>query len=68
MASLTDLDARTEQFLDTIRARRTTYALKNTSPIPDARIEDIIKHTILHTPTAFNTQSTRVIVLLKKGP
>lgn len=26
----------------------------------------MVKHTLLHTPSAFNSQSTRIVVLLKK--
>jgi uncharacterized protein len=61
-----DLDKKTQEFLDTIKARRTYYSLTNTSPIPDSRIEDIVRHTILHTPSAFNTQSGRAVILLKQ--
>lgn len=50
--------------LSAARARRTYYALQNKSPISDARINEIVKETILHTPSAFNSQSTRIVVLI----
>jgi predicted oxidoreductase (fatty acid repression mutant protein) len=53
-------------FLDAIRARRSIYALNNTSPISDEQIESIVKEAILHTPSTFNTQSTRLVLLLHK--
>jgi predicted oxidoreductase (fatty acid repression mutant protein) len=53
-------------FLDAIRCRRSTYALSNISPIPDVQIESIVKEAILHTPSTFNTQSTRLVLLLHK--
>jgi len=56
----------TDALLATTKARRTMYKLSNESTIPDSRIEEIVKHAILHVPSAFNTQATRIIVLLKK--
>lgn len=53
------------QFLEVIKQRRTYYDLKKESPIPDSRIQEIIKETILHVPSSFNVQSTRVVLLLK---
>ena len=45
--------------------RRTYYQLKNSSPVSDARIQEIIKHAILHVPSSFNSQSTRIVFLAK---
>ncbi|KAL9618687.1 MAG: hypothetical protein Q9160_006654 [Pyrenula sp. 1 TL-2023] len=45
--------------------RRTHYAITNTSPIPDSRIRSIVETTILNVPSAFNTQSTRILILFK---
>ena len=52
-------------FLDAIKSRRTFYALTNKSPIPDSRIQEIVNQAVLHVPSAFNSQSTRVLILLK---
>ncbi|KAI9673029.1 MAG: hypothetical protein M1817_003193 [Caeruleum heppii] len=49
-----------------IKQRRTYYNLSNSSPIPDSRIAEIIQHTLLHAPSSFNAQSTRIVLLLKK--
>lgn len=54
------------QFLETIKARRTYYALKKESTIPDAKIQEIIKEVVLHVPSSFNSQTTRVILLVKE--
>ncbi len=51
-------------FLEATLMRRSTIDLKKSSTISDARIEEIVKHSILHTPTAFHVQSTRAVVLL----
>lgn len=53
------------QFLEVIKQRRTYYDLTKESPISDARIQEIIKETVLHVPSSFNAQSTRVVLLLK---
>ena len=53
-------------FLQDVEARRTFYAIANESTIADSRIEEIVKHAVLHVPSAFNTQSARAVVLLGK--
>lgn len=51
-------------FLEATVIRRSTVDLKKASPIPDARIIELVKHTILHTPSPFHVQSARAVVLL----
>ncbi len=51
-------------FKETIKHRRTYYAISNTSPISDNEIQEIIEHAVLHVPSSFNSQSTRVVLLL----
>lgn len=53
-----------EPFLDTMASRRTIYTLNKSSPIPLSRIEEIIRHAILHVPSSFNSQSTRIMLLV----
>ena len=53
-------------FLDAVKARRTFYQISNESTISDDRIEEIVKHAVLHVPSSFNSQSSRLVVLLKK--
>lgn len=53
----------TSTFLDVIAKRRTYYALGAESPISDARIQEIIRDVLLRVPSAFNSQSTRVVLL-----
>ncbi|KAH9833494.1 Nitroreductase-like protein [Rhodofomes roseus] len=52
-------------FLEAIKKRRTYYALSNKSTVSDARIEEIVKEIVLHVPSSFNSQSSRVVVLFK---
>lgn len=43
--------------------RRSIYALNKNLPLPAAEVAGIVKHAVLHTPSSFNSQSTRVVVL-----
>ena len=43
--------------------RRSYYAIGKSKNTTDEEIIDIIKHALLHTPTAFNSQTGRVLVL-----
>ncbi len=49
-----------------LRGRRTIYALAKASPVSDERIREIIAEAVKHTPSAFNSQSTRIVLLLGK--
>jgi predicted oxidoreductase (fatty acid repression mutant protein) len=53
-----------QPFLDIMAARRTIYALNKDVPIPQSRIEEIIRHAILHVPSSFNSQSTGIMLLV----
>lgn len=52
--------------MDAVHERRTYYALSNESTISDSRIQEIVTTAIKDTPSAFNSQSTRLIVCLKE--
>lgn len=54
----------THQILQqTARIRRSVYALDKTLPLPAEEVAAIVEHTVLHTPSSFNSQSTRIVVL-----
>jgi uncharacterized protein len=53
-----------DQFFEALKLRRSYYPLSNESTIPDARIQEIINQAVLHVPSSFNTQTTRVVLLL----
>jgi hypothetical protein len=53
-----------ESLISLAKQRRTIYKLGKTSPVPDSKIEDLVNAAILHVPSSFNTQSTRLVVLL----
>ena len=50
--------------LDAVAARRTCYDLDGDIPIPEKRIEQRIDQLLLTVPSAFNGQSTRIVLLL----
>ena len=54
-----------DPFFDAIIARRSIYAINDSSPIPDSRIEEIVTKAIKHVPSTFNVQSARAVILLK---
>ena len=47
-----------------LQLRRSYYALTNRSMIADEEIEDIVKIAVKYVPSAFNSQSTRIVLLL----
>lgn len=47
----------------TAETRRSVYALNKDLPVSKVQVAQIIEHAIKHTPSAFNSQSTRLVVL-----
>lgn len=50
-------------FTDLMKKRRTIYHLGNQLPISEDRVTEIIKEAVKESPTAFNSQTSRVVVL-----
>lgn len=50
-------------FLKAIKERRTYYGLSKGTVITNERIQEIVNEAVKHTPSAFNSQSARVVVL-----
>lgn len=55
-----------KNFFEAVADRRSFYGINKETVISDERIKEVIEHAIKHTPSAFNSQSTRVILLLDK--
>lgn len=55
-----------KNFYDAVKERRSIYAISKESPISDEKIQEITEHAVKHTPSAFNSQSARVVLLLGK--
>lgn len=56
----------TATLFELVKERRSLYGLKAESPIPDDTIERIVQDAVLHVPSSFNTQTSRVVLLLKE--
>lgn len=50
--------------LSAMKNRRSIYGISKEAVTSDERIQEIVEEVVLHTPSAFNSQSARVIVLL----
>ena len=57
--------ASSTSFLEAVANRRSIYALNKTSPISDDRIEEIVSQLVKDVPSSFNSQSARLVLLLK---
>ena len=44
-------------------SRRSIYVLDKELPISQQEVAQIVEHAVKHTPSAFNSQSTRIVVL-----
>lgn len=51
---------------DAMAGRRSFYAIGKDPVLPDEQIQEIIAHAVKNVPSAFNSQSARVLVLLGK--
>lgn len=58
--------ADSKSFLNATESRRSYYQMTNESTISDARIKELVTHTIKHVPSSFNSQTTRMVVVLKE--
>lgn len=54
------------EFLDAVKKRRSIYAISKEEILSDEKLEALIGEAVLHTPSSFNSQSARVILLLNE--
>jgi uncharacterized protein len=57
-------EKRVSDFYTAVEGRRSVYAISKEQVVSDERIQEIINHAVKHTPSSFNSQSARVVVLL----
>jgi predicted oxidoreductase (fatty acid repression mutant protein) len=50
--------------IDAMKARRTHYTISKEAMTSDERIEEIVGDAVKHVPSPFNSQSSRVVILL----
>ncbi len=53
-----------KDFFTAIKERRSIYGISKEAPVSDERIQEIISNAVKHAPSAFHSQSARVILLL----
>lgn len=53
-----------KDFLTAVADRRTFYGISKEAVVSDERIKEIIDLAVKHTPSSFNSQSARVVLLL----
>lgn len=49
--------------IELFKQRRTQYALGKNIPLTNAQVENLVHETVRETPSAFNSQSSRVVIL-----
>lgn len=55
-----------KDFYTAVADRRTFYGISKETLVSDERIQEIVEYAVKHTPSAFNSQSARVVLLLKE--
>lgn len=53
-----------QDFYTALEKRRSIYGISNEAVISDERLQEVIQHAVKHTPSAFNSQSARIVLLL----
>lgn len=54
-------------FYEDVKARRSIYGIGKERLISDEKLQEVIEYAVKHTPSAFNSQSARVLVLLDEN-
>ena len=55
-----------KDFYSAVADRRSIYGISKEVAVTEEKIKEVIEHAVMHTPSAFNSQGTRIIVLLEK--
>lgn len=53
-------------FFETVKRRRSVYGLAKKSHVSDERIREIVSEAVRHSPSAFNSQGGRAVILFGK--
>lgn len=51
-------------FFDALKARRSCYAISKEAVTTDQQLEELVAEAVKHVPSAFHSQSARVVILL----
>lgn len=52
-----------KSFMEALKSRRSIYGISSDAPVSDKKTVEMIKEAVAHVPSAFNSQSARVVVL-----
>ncbi|KAI8621277.1 nitroreductase [Chytriomyces sp. MP71] len=52
-------------FQNAVLQRRSHRNIKRESTLSDAQLQDLVKFALTHSPSSYNTQTTRIVLLLK---
>jgi predicted oxidoreductase (fatty acid repression mutant protein) len=55
-----------KNYYEAMKIRRSIYALTRETTIEKEKIKEVVKYSLNHTPSAFNSQSGRVVVLFEE--
>ncbi|MFA9379351.1 MAG: nitroreductase family protein [Lachnotalea sp.] len=55
-----------KDFYEAVKTRRSYYGINKEKVVSDDRIQEVIKEAVKYTPSAFNSQSARVVLLIDK--
>ena len=50
-------------FFEAVENRRSIYALGKTKTVSEERVREVVEFAVKHTPSPFNSQSGRVVIL-----
>lgn len=53
----------TNAFMDAVKNRRSIYGISKEKVISNARVQELVEDAVKHTPSTFNSQSSRVVLL-----
>lgn len=53
-----------KEFMDAVESRRSAYAIGKEVLLSEEKIEELVHRAVLHAPSAFHSQSARVVILL----
>lgn len=56
-----------KNFYQAIETRRTYYGISKEKVVSDDKIKELIDHAVKHTPSAFNSQTARLVLLLNEN-
>ncbi|HCY06796.1 MAG TPA: hypothetical protein DHS57_05925, partial [Erysipelotrichaceae bacterium] len=53
------------KYVDMMKKRRSRYDINNKLTVSEDTIKELFKDAVIYTPSAFNSQSSRILVLLQ---